>query len=160
MNFDEAFERLMVHEGSYSNHRDDPGRETMWGITERVARAHGYHGPMRELPIEFARLIYRGAYWDACQCDQLPVWIAGQVFDAAVNSGVRQASIWLQRAVGAQPDGVIGAKTIACARRADPGTAVARFNGLRLQFMAGLKTWPSFSRGWARRIAANLLEST
>lgn len=157
--FEEAIARVLRHEGDYSDHPADPGGATRFGITERVARDFGFRGDMRDLPIETAKLIYRTLYWDRCQCDQIPSWLAGQVFDAAVNSGVRQAAIWLQRAVGAQPDGAIGAKTIACAQRADPGTAVARFNAHRLQFMTDLPTWPAFSRGWTRRIASNLLET-
>jgi lysozyme family protein len=158
MTFDEAFHRLLGHEGGFSDHPADTGGATMWGVTERVARDYGYKGDMRDLPVEMAKVIYRTLYWDRCQCAQLPPWIAFQVFDAAVNSGVKQASLWLQRAVGAQPDGIIGAKTIACARRADPGTAVARFNAHRLQAMTDMKGWPAFGKGWARRIASNLME--
>ena len=40
---------------------------------------------------------------------------------------------------------------------ADPQLLAKRFNGQRLRFMADLKTWPTFGRGWARRIADNLL---
>lgn len=154
MTFDEAFERTIGHEGGYVDDPSDPGGETKFGISKRAYP----HEDIKGLTIMRAREIYRRDYWDRCQCDQLPAWIAGQVFDAAVNSGVRQAALWLQRAVGAQPDGAIGAKTIAFARRADPGTAVARFNAHRLQFMTDLPAWPAFSRGWARRIASNLLE--
>jgi lysozyme family protein len=75
------------------------------------------------------------------------------VFDAAVNSGPRQAIKWLQRAVGASDDGVIGGQTLAMARAAQPDFAAKRMLGERLQFMTDLKTWPVFGRGWARRIA-------
>ena len=34
---------------------------------------------------------------------------------------------------------------------------VARANGHRLRFLTDLKTWPDFGRGWARRIADNLM---
>lgn len=156
MTFDEAFDILIGHEGGYANHPKDPGGETMWGVTKRVALLNGYSGPMRALPRDTAKSIYRKQYWDAVQADQLPDSVRFDVFDAAVNSGVIQAVKWLQRAAGATPDGVIGAKTIAAARSAGPLLA-AHFNGLRLQFMADLPTWPAFSRGWARRIAANLI---
>ena len=36
MNFDQAFERLIGHEGGYVNHPDDPGGETKFGITKRT----------------------------------------------------------------------------------------------------------------------------
>lgn len=154
MSFDDAFERTIGHEGEYTEGIGDPGGETKFGISKRAYPGEDIKG----LTIMRARELYRRDYWDRIQGDQLPPWIVGQVFDAAVNSGVKQASIWLQRAVGAHPDGIIGAKTIATARRADPGVAVARFNAARLQFLTDLPTWPRFGRGWARRIAANLLE--
>ena len=40
--FDTIFERLMKHEGGYVNHPNDPGGETMYGVTKRVANAQGY----------------------------------------------------------------------------------------------------------------------
>jgi len=155
MDFDTAFERLIGHEGGYSFHPSDPGGETMWGVTARVARANGYTGDMRSLPVEAAKAIYRRLYWDAVKADQLPSSVRFDVFDAAVNSGVGQAAKWLQRAAGVADDGVIGPATLAAAAGAGP-TLAPRFNGYRLQFMADLPTWPSFGRGWARRIASNL----
>jgi lysozyme family protein len=155
MNFDEAFDRLIGHEGGYSNHPSDPGAETMWGVTARVARANGYSGDMRALPREKAKQIYLAKYWEPVRAYELPDAIRFDVFDAAVNSGPSQAIEWLQAAVGAGVDGEIGPKTIAAARAADP-LAPARFNGLRLQFMTNLPTWGAFGKGWARRVAGNL----
>ena len=51
---------------------------------------------------------------------------------------------------------MIGAQTVAAARAAGSQLA-ARFNGYRLQFYTDLGTWPTFGKGWARRVAANLL---
>ncbi|AMM22980.1 glycoside hydrolase family 108 protein [Variovorax sp. PAMC 28711] len=156
MDFNEAFDRLLGHEGGFVDNPKDPGGQTNWGVTIAVARAAGYAGSMRDLPRDTAKAIYRKQYWDAVQADQLPEAVRFEVFDAAVNSGVGQAVKWLQRAVGTTADGVIGAQTIGAARAAGPMIA-AHFNGQRLQFMADLPTWPSFGRGWARRIAGNLL---
>lgn len=156
MNFDEAFDRLIGHEGGYSFHKDDPGGETMWGVTARVARANGYQGDMRALPRDLAKAIYRQAYWLPVKADQLPERVRFDVFDAAVNSGTTQAAKWLQRAVGVSDDGSIGPATLAAASAADAMLA-ARFNGQRLQFMTDLPTWGSFGKGWARRIASNLM---
>jgi lysozyme family protein len=154
--FDECFEKLIGHEGGYSNHPADPGAETMWGITARTARAHGYTGPMRSLPRDTAKAIYRAAYWGRCRCDDLPQGVAFDVFDAAVNSGPGQAIRWLQRAVGVADDGAMGPITLAAVRKLDAGALRARYSGIRLEFMTQLSTWQSFGKGWARRIAANL----
>jgi len=157
MNFDQAFERLLGHEGAYVNNPKDPGGETMWGVTVDVARQHGYTGPMRDLPIDTAKAIYRKSYWAPVRADELPEGIRFDVFDAAVNHGPSQAAKWLQRAVGTTPDGVIGAVTVGAARAAGPQLG-AHFNAQRLRFYTDLATWPSFGRGWARRVAANLQE--
>ena len=159
MNFDKAFDRLLGHEGGFVDHPRDPGGATRWGITQRVARAHGYQGEMRELPVAEARRIARIAYWDAVRADEVPDAVRYDLFDAAYNSGPEQATKWLQRAAGADDDGKLGPKTLLAARMADPQLLAKRFNGHRLRLMTDLKTWPDFGRGWARRIAANLLEA-
>lgn len=158
MQFDEAFHALLGHEGGYSNHPNDTGKETMWGVTERVARAHGYQGAMRDLPVALAKQIYRAAYWDAVRADELPAVVRYSVFDAAVNSGVGQSVKWLQRALGVADDGAIGPKTLAAAKAADGQALKAKMLGARLQFMTDLATWPSFGRGWARRVASLLVQ--
>ena len=129
MDFDKAFTQLLVHEGGFSNHSADPGKETMWGITKAVAAENGYNGPMRDM-----------------------------VFDGAVNSGVGQSVKWLQRALNIADDGVMGPKTIAAANAAPLEALYRRLLAQRLKFMTDLGSWSSFSRGWARRIAA-LLET-
>lgn len=60
--FNACFDWLMANEGRYSNDPADPGGETMWGITKTVARQCGYTGPMRHMPLEVARRIYRDLY--------------------------------------------------------------------------------------------------
>lgn len=153
MNFDQAFDILLKHEGGFSDHAADPGGKTRYGITEAVAREVGYRGDMRELPLDLAKRIYKDRYWDAVRADELPEAVRYAVFDAAVNSGPRQAIRWLQRAVGAKDDGIIGPVTLAAVRAADPEQLVRRVLAQRLRFMAGLPNWPAFGRGWARRIA-------
>lgn len=158
MNFDTAFHELLGHEGGYVDHPKDPGGATCWGVTERVARANGYSGHMRDLPVELAKAIYRRSYWDAVRADELPEGVRYAVFDAAVNSGVKQAVKWMQRAVGATDDGVIGPQTLRLVNAAPPDRVARQMLGVRLRFMTDLPTWPAFGKGWARRIAT-LLEA-
>ena len=155
--FDAAFERLIGHEGGYVDHPDDPGGATRYGVTEQVARAHGYTGHMRDFPLDFAKQIYRKTYWDAVRADDCPAALRFDLFDAAVNSGPAQAVKWIQRAVGVADDGKIGPKTLLALKMADGPATAARFNGHRLAFLASLPTWATFGKGWARRIASNLI---
>ena len=153
MNFDQAFDILLKHEGGFSDHAADPGGKTRFGITEAVAREAGYRGDMSELPLDLAKRIYKSRYWGAVRAEELPEAIRYAVFDAAVNSGPRQAIRWLQRAVGVKDDGIIGPQTLAAVHAADPERLLRRFLSQRLRFMTNLPNWGSFSRGWARRIA-------
>jgi lysozyme family protein len=157
MNFEQAYDRLLGHEKGYSNHPADPGGATNWGVTQRVARAHGYQGDMRDYPQALAHEVYRQDYWAPCRADDLPEGVRYDVFDGAVNSGVGQSIRWLQRAAGAEADGSVGPQTLRAVHAVPGATLVARYNGHRLMFMAGLKNWDAFSEGWARRVAANLL---
>jgi lysozyme family protein len=90
------------------------------------------------------------------QADDLPDDLRFEVFDAAVNSGVRQAIRWLQRSVGVKDDGVIGPMTMAAIHRKDGLRLAMGYNADRLQFMTDLAGWGAFGKGWARRIASNL----
>ncbi|CAM3794122.1 glycoside hydrolase family 108 protein [Castellaniella denitrificans] len=156
MNFDSAFDRLIGHEGGYVDHPDDPGGETNWGITLRTARETGYTGSMRDLTRDQAKKIYRTAYWGRAQADQYDPAIAFQLFDAAVNHGIGQAIRFLQRAVDVADDGVVGPVTLAAVRAMSVTDVLSRFNAERLEFYTKLSTWPTFGKGWARRVAGNL----
>ncbi len=152
MNFLTAFDKLLKHEGDYSDHKDDPGGKTRYGVTEAVAREAGYRGDMRELPLDLARRIYKERYWDAVQAESLPADVRYIVFDGAVNSGVAQSAKWLQRACGVKDDGVIGPQTIRAANALSPDGLKRKILAQRLRFMAKLPNWPAFGRGWANRI--------
>ena len=158
MNFTNALALVLEHEGDFSDHKDDRGEATRFGITEAVARRVGYKGDMRELPVELAQRIYLERYWKPIRADDLPPGIRYAVFDSSVNSGPRQAALWLQRALGVKADGVIGPETLAAAYAQDMNALRLRILAQRLRFMSGLPNWPSFSRGWSRRIA-DLMEA-
>ena len=150
--FDAFIERLLAHEGGYVNHPRDPGGETNWGISKRSYPKLDIKALTRKQAIS----IYRRDFWDRVQADHLPPAVGFQMLDAAVNSGIGNASRWLQRAAGVADDGMIGPVTLAAVRRMDPNDLLLRFLAERLDFMSRLATWPTFGKGWARRIAQNL----
>lgn len=160
MNFDQAFDLLMGHEGQYSNNAADPGGETMWGITAKVARASGYVGDMRALPRDTAKAIARAQYWLPSKADILPDEIQFDMFDTAYNSGVTRANKLLQLAVGVPDDGVVGPQTLRAVAAQKPLFISMRFNAERLMYLTSLPTWGAFGKGWARRVAVNLRTAT
>ena len=156
MDFDQAFQLLMGDEGGYVDNPADPGGATCWGVTERVARAHGYTGPMRDLPLATAKAIAKAEYWDPYQCDQFDGRVGFLVLDAAYNGG--HPAQWLQRAAGVAQDGDIGPVTIAAVRALDPLRVCMRFSSYHQQYYTSLlQLWPEFGRGWSNRVANNLL---
>ena len=153
MDFDEAFEILIGHEGGHVDHPDDPGGETQYGISKRSYPEVNIAG----LTLDDAKTIYRRDYWDRVRADELPPEFRFPLFDGAVNAGVAQSIKWLQRAVRVRDDGVIGPLTLAAIADSNPHQIASNFLGQRLKHMTDLTHWDQFGRGWARRISDNLM---
>lgn len=154
--FAPALKLILKHEGGYVDHPLDPGGATNRGITR--ATLAGYRGrPVSKAEVmalseREAGAIYRKLYWNAISADELPAGVDLVVFDAAVNSGPGRAVRWLQIALGVAPDGVIGPRTISAAGQADANKLIRAFSRQRLGFLQRLSTWPTFGRGWSRRV--------
>lgn len=89
-------------EGGYVNHPSDPGGATNHGITERVARANGYRGHMRNLPKELANEIYFKQYVTKPNFDDVMgqrLEVGYEMIDTGVNAGQSRAAKWFQRSV-------------------------------------------------------------
>lgn len=158
-NYARALSRVLVHEGDFSDHPDDPGGATMKGVTQRVYDAYRERRgepdrPVRQITEAELQAIYRRQYWDVVKGDGLPAGVDYAVFDGAVNSGPAQAVKWLQRALGTvKVDGVIGEATLAAVEAyPDHDRLIALMLGRRLAFLQALRTWPSFGRGWSARV--------
>lgn len=155
MNFDQAFETLIGHEGGYVDNRADPGGVTKFGISKRQYPSED----IANMTLERAKEIYARDYWGPAGCDGLPDAAKLQVFDTAVNSGVKTAIRLMQKAVGSTADGVLGPLTLQAVQSMPAPRFVARFNAQRLAYMTSLSNWPSFSRGWVLRIVDNLMQA-
>ena len=155
-NWDACFNNLIKHEGGYSNHSSDPGGRTNLGVTQTVWEnwldRSVTEEEMKALTKDMVKPLYKDLYWERVRGDKLPSGVDYCVFDAAVNSGVRRASQWLQSALGVEADGAIGPQTIAVASMTPPVTTITNFSAQRLKFLQGLSTWPTFGKGWERRV--------
>lgn len=104
MNFERVIDDILAKESGYVDHEDDSGGPTNHGITQAVARANGYDGPMEDMPVSLAREIYRKRYIVKPGFDKVALidaGIASELIDTGVNMGPAKASEFLQRALNA-----------------------------------------------------------
>src|SRR5688572_29175746 len=99
--FPDFINRILSHEGGYVNDPRDPGGETQWGISKRTYPTVNIKALTRDQAIA----LYKRDFWDASKAAQLPPAVGFQLLDAAVNSGIAQATRWLQRAARVADDG-------------------------------------------------------
>lgn len=103
-------------EGGFTNNPADPGGATNYGVTERVARAHGYRGDMRYFPkhcdgpadacadaVYVADYIERPGYMPLV--DEQPA-VADKLINTAVNMGPPRPNRWFREALGMAPQGL------------------------------------------------------
>ncbi len=163
MNFDIAFERLIGHEGLFTEDPRDPGNWTggrvgvgvLKGTKYGIAAASYPELDIRALTLEQAKTIYRRDFWDVI--GRAHPAIAFQVFDAAVNHGKDNAVRFLQRAVRVADDGQFGPLSQAALQRMEHNDVLLRFLAFRFKFWAQLQKFDTFGRGWVNRGAENLL---
>jgi lysozyme family protein len=150
--FDKCFDRLLGNEGGYVNNPADPGGETNWGISKRSYPKLD----IRNLTREAAKLIYKTDFWDRINADGLTFSVAFQLFDFAVNSGIETAVRYFQKSLGVADDGHWGPISQAAADKTSETDMIMLLSANRLDFMTRCSNWDNASRGWARRIVANL----
>lgn len=155
-NFEKSLAELLKHEGGFVNHPSDPGGATNLGVTQAVwedwiDRSVSEENMKALTPAKVAPL-YREMYWDRIKADKLPSGVDYCVFDAAVNSGVSRAAKWLQTTVGAVADGAIGEQTLKQVLLTNPLMIIDKYSSNRLAFLQRRETWPTFGKGWERRV--------
>lgn len=140
-NREQAISETLKWEGGYTNHPADPGGPTNWGITIIDARKYwkkdATASDVKAMPKSVAIDIYRQKYWKTKQydCDTLPTGVDLCIFDYGVNSGPGRAAPLVAKSIDEICDS-------------------------RLAFLKRLKTWPTFGKGWARRVAGIRAKAT
>lgn len=164
MDFEKAFERLIGHEGGFSDDPKDPGNWTggkvnvgrLVGTKFGIAANTYGHLDIKNLTLDDAKSIYYKDWWLKLSADQIDGAIAYQMWDFAVNAGMGTAKKTLQRAVGVNADGIIGPATIKATNSMPVNDVLLRFNAQRLRYYTSLSTWPTYGKGWTNRVAGNL----
>jgi lysozyme family protein len=164
LTFDEAFDRLIGHEGSFSIDPRDPGNWTGGRPNVGVLKGTKYgiaantYGDLdiKNLTLAQAREIYHRDWWLKAGADEFPSAIVFQLWDFAVNAGMGNAKRALQYAAGVAVDGKIGPLTIAAVKSADVNDILLKMTAYRLRFYTSLSTWPTYGKGWTNRVAGQL----
>lgn len=136
---------ILRSEGGYVNNPKDPGGETNMGITKATARANGYTGPMRQIPLSVVSSIYYKKFWNTpyYRGSDMFSGVDLSVVDFGVNSGPSRAGRYYKAAL--KPN--------------DPVATIKALNKARLGFLRGLGTWATFGGGWGRRVATTEAKS-
>jgi lysozyme family protein len=137
----------------YVNDPDDRGGETKYG----VAKNANQDLDIKNLDWAGAKSVYFKRYWLAGQCEKMSARLAVLHFDGCVNHGIKRAGIFLQRAVGAGEDGIVGPATlakVAAHREMDVLNSVC---DQREKFYRGIvannSSQGKYLNGWLRRIS-------
>ena len=173
-NFDKALRIVTGHEGDYSNHKADPGGKTTFGVTEAVAREHGYEGPMEQMSKARQRDIAYEKYWRGPGLHKISKEsgpLAAELFEIGFNVGSTKAIRWLQEWLNGfnrnekdwdniSEDGVFGPETAYALgqylgrRQIEP--LIRAVNASQLIYYKGLarrdpSTYSHFLNGWVRQ---------
>lgn len=162
--FDEAFKRLIGHEGGYSTDRRDPGNWTGGRVgvgtlkgTKFGLAANTYPNlDIKNLTLAQAKAIYKKDWWDKLGADGMHSAIVFQLWDFAINAGKSRAIKELQQAVGVPADGIIGPQTLAAVNEHDLNDVILSLTAERLKFYTSLSTFKTYGKGWTNRVADNL----
>lgn len=165
-----SIEFVLDQEGGYSDHPNDKGGRTMWGITEaydngEFIRLMGWN-PFASSPLKIPRheaaLFYERGDWKELRCEKLEWPLCLALLDFGVNAGRSRAVKALQDMLGTKQDGAFGPITMSYYDLFLQGNIGTRVTSLaldltdrRLQHLVtlALKTqYQPFMLGWMRRI--------
>jgi lysozyme family protein len=169
----EAIDKILGHEGGFSNHIEDRGGATNYGITigtlTEYWRLNGVKNPptiedVRNLPLSVAKDIYIKLYYERGKLRNVPPPMLYHVMDCCILHGNGGATMLLQLSLndkfgcGLKVDGGLGALTAAALRKSFYTDAKGLNNELvrqRLIYMdAIVNRDPSqrkFIKGWRVR---------
>lgn len=168
-NYDASITQVLKSEGGekYTNHPNDPGGPTKYGITLKDVRAHidpdATAETVRQLTRDEALEIYRDKYWGhrCIRGDALPAGLDYVVFDYGVNAGVLRPGVVLRRILAVNTDRCdISDALVAIIVKKDTGKLIRAVQSERRQFydniIANKPKLATFRNGWMNR--ANSVE--
>jgi len=154
-NFSEAIGKTLAKEGGakFTDIASDRGGATKYGISQAAYP----NLDIRNLSEQQARDIYKRDYWDRVRADDIDSdIIADNIFDTAVNMGVRTASRLAQVTLDIEPaDGIIGSQSLNIINAASDETFITHFTIAKIARYANIcmrdRSQSKFLLGWVNR---------
>lgn len=165
---DDILDHVFKYEGGYTNNPADHGGPTNFGITAgdlgewRQLGRSATAGEVQQLTRDEAKQIYTARYIERPRFDKIAdLDLRLIVVDSGVLFGTARAARWLQSAVGADADGIIGDRTLAALNAADARDTAKRVLAQRFTAIGSIlnndHSQVVFAAGWLSR-AADLLQ--
>lgn len=154
MGFDQCMNKILEYEGAISDHPQDPGGLTKYGITKREYPLLD----IEKLTKEDAKTIYFKDYWLKFSCDLVPDDLQFAYFDTCINMGGPTAARMLQKTFNLKADGVFGPQTkerfeeFKFYHKSKRQEIVQDFLARRMYYYGSLSTFKTFGLGWSRRL--------
>lgn len=157
--FTGAFHNLLKDEGGFSNHPQDGGGATQWGVThDELSRWRGYpvsEEDVKGLTLPEAEEIYKAWYWDTLNLDLVKSQLVGELlFNFGVNMGVVTIAKMAQDILGVVKDGKVGPKTLSAINSSTEDFPKNLFKAVQIRYVRIVKNNPSqlvFLEGWINR---------
>jgi lysozyme family protein len=162
--FRHAVDYLFINEGAVSLDPDDPGGDTIYGITSRdypdvFQRVYNlYTSGKIELAKDLARRFYFKTFWDPDYECIIDSSLAFKVFDLSVNRGKLTAVKTLQRVIKnvfhivIAIDGDIGPITVAAINNLDHDALYNEYVKWNEEQYRTLKNAWKYLKGWLTRL--------
>ena len=166
MSIEKYIADVIAREGGYVNHPDDAGGPTKFGITLKTLadwRSHEVDASdVEALGVDEAYQIYKQNYLIGPGINNISDdKLKALMFDTAVHCGAVRAVKFLQEAIGARQDGVIGPVTIQLINNMIPLVVRVKYLSLRIRYNGAIisadPTQAVFAKGWSNRVG-DLLE--
>jgi lysozyme family protein len=182
-NFEKAYLKTIGHEGGYANHPSDRGGETWkgiarnfwkdwegWQIIDEYKRKENFPANLKDVERldRMVKEFYKKNFWDKLFLDQLAeAKVSTELFDTAVNMGVKTAAKMLQEALNLlnrqgltyadlDVDGIVGARTIYATNRCNQRNLYITLNLLQgeryMNICRNNPTQEVFFNGWLNRV--------
>lgn len=169
--FKTAFQKMLIHEGSYVNDPDDQGGETYkgisrtmhkiwsgWAIIDMYKNKSGFPATLdKDVELQNqVEIFYRTNFWFPLNAEHISnQTIADSIFDFSVNAGVIISVRLAQSILGVKADGIIGELTIKKLNSFDFGYFLPAFTVAKIaHYISMIKKRPANKKylyGWVIR---------